>query len=246
MAKACRTRRVLGRRSAARASGSGARSRRCGPSGARTGAPHTRRPEHDARHPVHVTIRVAVDIDHLRKRDIFRAFRAATLVTARREDFHIVHMSIQGDRAHLIVEAEHKLALSRGMQGFQVSAAKRINAAIGNRTGQRRAGAVFPQRYHARALTSPCAVRGAIVYVLNSWRLHGEDLAPSLRTWRVDPYSTGVYFPDWKELEGSPFLYRPPAGYQPFFVWRPRTWLLGEGWLARHGRISTHELPILN
>ncbi|MGN6108147.1 MAG: hypothetical protein ACTHU0_23770, partial [Kofleriaceae bacterium] len=64
------------------------------PKGARSSQSHKRRPEHVARYPVHVTIRVAEDVTRLRTPEVFAAFRAATIVTARRSDFRIVHMSI--------------------------------------------------------------------------------------------------------------------------------------------------------
>ncbi|MGN6105571.1 MAG: hypothetical protein ACTHU0_10735, partial [Kofleriaceae bacterium] len=79
------------------------------PKGARSSQRHKRRPEHVARYPVHVTIRVAADVSRLRTNEMFRAFRDATIVTARRSDFRIVHLSIQGNHVHLIAEAEHKL-----------------------------------------------------------------------------------------------------------------------------------------
>jgi len=87
------------------------------PKGNRAGAPHEKRPEHNPRHPVHVTIRVVGNVGGLGRRDVYLALREATIVTARREDFRIVHMSIQRDHLHLIVEADDKAALSRGVRG---------------------------------------------------------------------------------------------------------------------------------
>ena len=52
---------------------------------------------------------------------------------------------------HLIVEAAHAHNLSRGLQGFQNSAARKINAALGI------SGKVFADRYHAVVLGSPRA-----------------------------------------------------------------------------------------
>ncbi len=212
------------------------------PKGKRPSQPHKTRPPHDWRHPVHVTIRVADDIRWLRRRDIYLAIREATLVTAKRENFRIIHCTIQGNHLHLVIEATSKIALSRGMQGFQISAAKHINAAITARTGVKRQGAVFPDHYHARALTSPRAVRHAVAYVLNNWRRHREDLASFAQNWKVDPFSSGVQFTGWKELEDSPVAYPLPATYQPLFVWRPRTWLLTSG-LEKHAMISVYEVP---
>jgi REP element-mobilizing transposase RayT len=169
--------------------------------------------------------------------------REATIVTAKRVDFRIVHMSIQSNHVHLIVEADHESALSRGVQGFSISAAKRVNATITERTGIRRKGRVVADRFHARPLTSPRQVRHAISYVLNNWRHHREDRARFARSWRADPFSSGATFFDWKELEDSPVLWPLRASYSPLLVRRPRTWLLAKGWKVHHPLISVREVP---
>jgi len=91
------------------------------PKGKRPGASHAARPKHNPRHPVHVTMRVVGSAAGLRCRDMYFAVREATIVTARREDFRINHISIQRDHLHLIVEAETKDALSQGIRGFSSS-----------------------------------------------------------------------------------------------------------------------------
>jgi REP element-mobilizing transposase RayT len=140
------------------------------PKGRRAGAPHTVRPEHKARHPVHVVLRAIGAVGNLRRRFTYKAIREATLTTARREDFRIVHVSIQRTHVHLLVEADGKRALASGMQGFQISAAKHLNAAISKgKPGPRRRGTVFPDRYHAEIITSPTQARNAISYVLLNW-----------------------------------------------------------------------------
>jgi REP element-mobilizing transposase RayT len=213
------------------------------PRGERSSEPHGTRPSHDWRHPVHVTIRVVADVSSLRRREVYMQLRESTIVTAKREGFRIVHMSIQSNHVHLIVEAEHKTALSRGVQGFSISAAKRINAAITERTGVRRTGKVVADRFHAHPLTTPRQVRNTISYVLNNWRHHGEDRARFARTWKADPFSSGAVFTDWKELEDSPVLWPLRATYYPLLVFRPRTWLLAKGWKEHHPLISVREVP---
>ena len=212
------------------------------PKGHCPGARHVARPEHERRHPVHVTIRVVGSASGLRRKDIYLALREATIVTARREDFRIVHMSIQRDHIHLIVEAETKAALSNGVRGFSISAARQINKAITARGGDRRTGRAIGDRFHARPLTTPRAVRNALVYCLGNWRHHGEDRAPFARTWKVDPFSSGAVFFGWKELEGSPVLWPLPPTYQPLIVFRPRTWLL-QSWDRFYPLISVQEVP---
>jgi REP element-mobilizing transposase RayT len=212
------------------------------PKGKQAGASHTARPAHDPRHPVHVTIRVVGSASGLRRKDLYLAVREATIVTARREDFRIVHLSIQRDHIHLIIEADTRAALSKGIRGFSISAARQINKAITERGGDRRTGKVIADRFHARPLTSPRAVRNAIAYLLGNWRHHGEDRAPFARTWKVDPFSSGAVFFGWKELEDSPVLWPLPPTYLPLLVFRPRTWLL-QSWDRFHPLISVHEVP---
>jgi REP element-mobilizing transposase RayT len=204
---------------------------------------HKKRPAHNAHQPVHVTLRIVTGMDSLRRRHTFHALREATLTAAWRDDFRIVHMSIQSNHVHLLVEAEDQRALSKGVWGFEVSAARHINRAIGERTGIRRRGAVFADRYHARALTSPREARNCIRYILNNWLHHGEHTAPFARTWQIDPYASGIFFEGWKEREQEVWCFQPPKGYEPLVVWRPRTWLLKTGWSKHHGMISTREVP---
>ncbi|HEU0035746.1 MAG TPA: transposase [Kofleriaceae bacterium] len=168
--------------------------------------------------------------------------REAAIMTTKRFDFRIVHMSVQADHIHLIVEADNKVALAKGMQGFQVSAAKHINAAITARRGRRRCGAVFPDRYHARVLKTPREVYYAINYVLNNWRHHGEDRTGLAATWMIDPYSSGIAFWGWKELVGSPSMFRPPDSYMALLTWVPKTWLLRYSW-ERFPPISAYWVP---
>jgi putative transposase len=212
------------------------------PKGPRSSERHKRRAPHDPRHPVHVTMRLVAGLISLRKRDTYLAIREATIAVLQREGFRICYLSIQRNHLHLIVEAISKRALSRGLQAFSISAAKHINGAITARTGNRRRGQVFADRYHSRALTSPRAVRHALAYVLNNWRRHEEDRANVAKTWKLDPFSNAIDFPGWKEREDSPVLYRGPAGYQQLVTWLPKTWLLREGW-SKHRLISVYEVP---
>src|ERR1041384_7199144 len=137
------------------------------PRGPRAGSPHKQRPFLHARYPVHITLRAISAVGNLRRRCVYQAIREATLTTARREDFRICHLSIQRNHVHLIVEATDKAALASGMQGFQISAAKHLNAAISKgRPGPRRRGTVFPDRYHAEIITTPTQARHALNYVI--------------------------------------------------------------------------------
>ena len=176
----------------------------------------------------------------LRRGAMYKALRDATITAALRERFRIVHVSLQRTHVHLIVEAEHKAALARGMQGFAISAAKHINSALLDRRGKRRTGTVFPDRYHLRVLKNPTQTRHAIAYVMNNWRRHREDEG---RTWSDDPFASGVFFEGWHERAHEIWAMKPPPTYEPLIVWRPRTWLLKAGWLRGGPLISFVEVP---
>jgi len=201
------------------------------PKGARAGATHRARPEVRPQHALHVVMRVVPAVGSLRRRAMYKAIHAASIVAAVRERFRICHVSLQRSHVHMIVEAESKAALARGMQGFQISAARNINTALGDkRRGLRRRGAVFADRYHLEVITSPTRARRALSYVLNNWRKHGEDRNGLPSTWLVDPFSSGISFPDWEELQGTPWMWPIRETYDPLVVRRPRSWLLREGW----------------
>ncbi len=213
------------------------------PKGKRAGSAHKCRPVIKASQPVHVVLRVLPVMGQLRKRAMYQALRWATLSILKHEDFHIVHLSIQQNHVHLLVEAQSKRALSRGMQAFQISAAKLMNKALG--WTKRRRGQVFEDRYHSEVITTPRQARHALAYVLNNWRKHQQDRSALSKTWLVDPFSSGASFGGWKQLEGRDLLWKTPDTYEPLVVWFPKTWLLQEGWL-KYGRIDCHEVPSKN
>ena len=193
---------------------------------------------------MHVTLRVVAAVGKLRRRCVYQAIREATLTTARREDFRIVQLSIQHDHIHLLVEADDKRALASGMQGFQISAAKHLNAAISKeKPGPRRRGTVFPDRYHAEIITSPTQARHVLSYVMNNWRKHREDQHGPASTWKLDWFSSAITFPGWAEYGDEAFLWRGPPTFDPLVVFQPRTWLLREGWKKKSGSISCREVP---
>jgi REP element-mobilizing transposase RayT len=228
------------------------RRKKPGPKPKRTsGSRHEKRPELKGRFPVHAVLRVHEDMGSLRKRHMFAALRAATIAVAMRElafeehgAFRIVHISIQRDHVHLIVEADDKVALSRGMQSFQISAAKHLNRALSvkRQLPVRRRGTVFPDRFHQEIITTRKQARHTLAYVLNNWRKHREDRNEFARKWNVDPYSTGALFDGWKEREGAAVMWSLRETYQPLVVYVPKTWLLTEGW-RRHGLIRFDEVP---
>jgi REP element-mobilizing transposase RayT len=212
------------------------------PKGARAGSPHGKRPTIKPCHPVHVVMRVVSAVGNMRRRALYKAVREATITAALRERFRIVHVSIQRNHIHMLAEAENKIALARGMQGFQISAARNINTVLGPNRYKRRRGPVFADRYHVEVIKSPSQARNTISYVLSNWRKHKEDREGLASTWLVDPFSTGILFPDWEELQDQPWMWPIRETYDPLVVRRPQSWLLREGWKVR-GPISARDVP---
>ena len=214
------------------------------PKGAYAGAPHTRREPIDRRQPQHVTIRVSSAVGWLRNFDTYRAIRRALRkVMTSQPSFRIVHFSLQNTHIHLICEANDKRVLAKGMQAFQISAARHLNAAISRRRRKKHTGNVFTDRYHTEALGSVRQVRNAIAYVLNNWRRHHVDASSVFQLFagRLDPYASGLAFAGWRELVPEREQIYPPD-YEPPPTREPRTWLLIAGW-TKAKSISMFEVP---
>ncbi len=117
---------------------------------------HRVRPELSGRHPVHVIARVVRGTGALHDQHARRAIERAVRRSLGRTDFRIVHLAVVAGRLELVVEAADRVALARGMQGFQVAAARWLNRAWA------RSGTVFADRYRARSLMTRAAVRAVI------------------------------------------------------------------------------------
>ena len=123
---------------------------------------HAARSELSFKHPVHVMLRTLSSVPRLRQRAGYEAVRRTLAHFIDGDDFRVVHISIQRNHLHLIVEAANKQALRRGMQRFAIRAARALNE------GFDRAGKVFAFRYQAKQITSASYARNAISYVLKN------------------------------------------------------------------------------
>lgn len=149
--------------------------------------PHKRRPHLSSRHPVRVTARLTPSLRDLFRRDIYRALRRAIALSFARSNFRITHLAVVANRLELVVEADHALALARGMQGFQVSAARALNRKA------RRRGTAFPDRYRMRILATRIAVRAALhtlptpraISWPETWLLRIEAPATRIESWHA-------------------------------------------------------------
>jgi hypothetical protein len=97
-----------------------------------------------------------------------------------RDTFRILHISVQSDHLHMMVEAMDAGSLSAGARGLSIRMARAINKTLG------RCGRVWGDRYHARALKMPREVRNGLVYVMMNVKKHHRG------RWRgLDPLLVG-------------------------------------------------------
>ena len=93
----------------------------------RPGVEHRTREELSGREPLHVSMRVREGLPSLRRGRERNVLEEALRRGAERFGFRLCHYSVQGNHLHMIVEAEDRVALSRGMQGLLVRIAKALN-----------------------------------------------------------------------------------------------------------------------
>ena len=198
--------------------------------GVRRGGAHRRRPELSPNHPVHVTMKIDRRRPELRNHRIYRVVRRVLFAMIAHDGFRVVHISIQNNHLHLIIEAENRAALTRGMRSLTM----RLQRGIAGKRGN-----LFPWRYHATQIKTARQARRTLAYVLNNWRRHRLDWDDRGRHLpaKLDEFSSAVSFDGW---QGGAF--RVPAGHEPLPVARPRTWLLRVGWTS-YGRIDPFERP---
>jgi REP element-mobilizing transposase RayT len=191
---------------------------------------HAKRPALSFKHPVHVMLRTLASVPRLRQRDGYEAIRAALLHFVNGAAFRVVHISIQRNHLHLIVEAAHRDALRRGMQSFAIRAARALNESFG------REGKVFAFRYQAKQIKTPDYARNVLTYVINNWRRHREDRYTHEESMPFDRFSSAWAFTGW----AASCRWKPSDDGLP--VSPPRTQLLVFDW-ELHGLIDPYEVP---
>ena len=154
---------------------------------------HRSRSAFSHRLPCHVTLKVREGIPSLRTVRLVHELERSFAASSERNDFWLVHYSIQGNHAHLIVEAEGRDALARGMKSLGARIARAVNRIF------RRIGPVLAdRRYHLHVLRTPREVRNALAYVLLNARRHAAAAGRTLsRAFRIDPASSGRWFDGW-------------------------------------------------
>jgi REP element-mobilizing transposase RayT len=185
-----------------------------------------------------VTVRLRPDLPSLRSVRLVHAIERTFAVGCDRSGFRLVHYSLQGNHAHLIVEAQDRAALGRGMKSIGARLARAVNRVA------KRAGTVLADRYHLRLLPTPLEVRNALRYVLLNARRHAAVARAKLaRAIRLDPASSGRWFDGWKrEKLGELVREEGIADIERPAVAQARTWLLTVGW-RRYGLLDPADVP---
>ena len=102
-----------------------------------------------------MTLRVRSDLPSLRTLRVVREIESTFAAGCERPGFRLVHYSLQGNHAHLIVEAQDRGALGRGMMAIGARLSRAMNRVAG------RTGRVLTDRYHVRMLPTPREVHVA-------------------------------------------------------------------------------------
>src|SRR5262245_11990529 len=190
--------------------------------------PHRVRAAHRSRHPMHVTARAVRGLPSFRQQRIWNLVRAQ-MRRLNDETFQIVHLSVQTNHVHLIVEADDRETVIRKMQGFMISFAKRLNGQVlGNRRGK-----VWADRYYRRDITRAREMHAVLQYVFGNAKRHGLIPRDALV---IDAWSTAWTFDGWDmKIEKPPdrLLWDPP---------KPWTSLLEKDWIV-HGLLRVAHCP---
>jgi REP-associated tyrosine transposase len=178
------------------------------PNGERAGVPHLRRADLSRHHAVHVTLRTVGGVPGMRRQRAVAALEEAFRQARIRFGMRIVHYSIQGNHLHLLVEADDRASLARGMQGLAIRVAKTLNRLFS------RGGQVWADRYHAHVLRTRREAANALRYVLGNFARHAKQWGE-----RAAQLADGC--------SSARFLGLVAADAP---VAAPRTWLLRIGW----------------
>jgi REP element-mobilizing transposase RayT len=198
------------------------------PKNAEPGMPHRRRSKKKRSEPLHITVRLADGLPSLRRGGALKVVLLALSASSDRHGMRIVHYSIQKNHLHLLVEADDRKCVARGMNALLSPLARALNKLWGRR------GNVFPERYHDEVISTPTQARNALRYVLQNGKKHGVVPRSS-----IDLFSSAPVFDGWKT---GPSIASLPSAREVAVVAPAATWLLATGW-RRHGLLDIHELP---
>ncbi|MBL8899727.1 MAG: transposase [Planctomycetes bacterium] len=198
------------------------------PKSAEPGMPHRQRARKKRGQPLLITVRLADGLPSLRRGGAAPLVLAALSASSDRHGMKIIHYSIQANHLHLLVEADDRECVARGMNALLSPLARALNKLWARR------GKVFPERYHDEVISTPTQARNALRYVLQNGKKHGVVPRSS-----IDLCSSAPVFDGWKM---GPTIASVPSAPAVAVLAPASTWLLTTGW-RRHGLLDIHELP---
>jgi len=142
----------------------------------------------------------------------------------------------------LTAELEHQVRVSEGLRCKWGCLSPTAGAAPVPALGVSRHPVVETRR-NGRALTSPRAVRNALVYVLANFRKHANARFAA----GVDAFSSAAAFDGWNGVRAGSLLPRAGPSFhvamaRHVVVSEPETWLCAKGW-RRRGLVGLDEGP---
>jgi REP element-mobilizing transposase RayT len=204
------------------------------PTGLKAGVDHRERAALASRYPVHITVKLREHLPRLRQKAEYGVLRTAFARGCNRNlagTFRLCHYAILNDHLHLLVEAQSRLALSRGLQGLLIRIARALNKLW------RRKGRVFADRYHDHVLRSLREVRNALRYLFGNGKKHAREGREVSVPQAMDVFTSAPWFDGFRErieVVGIEAVVRP--------VTDSKTWMLSIGW-RELGLLSVHDVP---
>ena len=195
---------------------------------------HLTRPDHDARHPIHITMRRVRLGPSFREERIYRAI-LNQLADAKRRGTRVLQHTAQHDHLHLMVESGDRKDLAKKLRTLISRIAVAVNRVAGRR------GQLFGDRYHRHDLTTPREVRNALRYILFNTRKHAKSYDA------LDAMSSTPWFSAWSRdcAPDAERLADARAKWWPVGspLSAPQTWLAEKGWLRAGGPLAYNEMP---
>jgi REP element-mobilizing transposase RayT len=133
---------------------------------------HRARPQFHRRFPLHVTLRIRWDVGVLRTQRCFKAIERAFWAGGNRYGLRLVQFAVMNDHIHMMVEAEGKASLSKGLHALNIRVARAVNRV------QQRRGHVLADHYHADILRNPTQVKRVRHYLLSNAARHYDLMGP--------------------------------------------------------------------
>lgn len=139
-------------------------------------APHATRPDHAARHPVHVAMKRVRLAPSFRQQRVHKAIVEQVGRAVQERGVRVVHYAVGHDELQLLVEGANKQDLARQLQFLFSRVAFEVNRVA------HRHGSLFRARHQRRALTSSVETRRAVMAIAQAASVASSERSAQSRT----------------------------------------------------------------